>query len=504
MDPDMGKACSLLGSVLHQIRGGVRYWASSSTEIEVLAEVFAFILHFLNVQGNQFGKMLRDGDLSHGLLVLRRCDKILSLDFVLHAYGLGDIQIRLFPVMEVIDLKGVGLSSSEPCIEKKADDEDNEQDAEFFQQFLRARYATGLRKTEKGAKDEDYEKIGSEFHQWVFEHRAGMGLHESKDVVHFILNTLPFYTGIYEKLVSYEAHLTPGFEDLYYNRTCKGISYQDMLIKASIQEGDSGEEIEKKIKLVSFFIDRYTMERLFEYKKANWNTVKSFVFNLMVEMRDMDSKELAIRLIQASQQAERSVYISFKSVAKYRLYTMNKWFVHFALARFTAYFDGLLGYGSTFLSYMNQDKKAGKTYDIEHIVANNYDLYGANYQSQEEFDEYRNRLGGLILLTFDKNRSLQDEPASDKIEKSYIQDNSIARSLNPHFYENNPAFNKLSDKFGIHSYNSMEKEGIEERSKVYADMAEAIWSLGKFKEIVGNWTQESDHRLLLPNQRDEI
>ena len=377
---------------------------------------------------------------------------------------------------------------------RKPDDPDNHQDSEFFQQLLRAKYAEKIRGAKKGAEDQDYEKIGSEFHQWVFMNRAKMGLEKSEDVVYFVLHTLPFYAGVYRRLVSYETALTPGFEELYYNGARKGISYQDMLILSTINERDSEEEIEKKIKLVSIFLDRYTTERLFAYKKTNWNTVKFFVFNWMLKIRGKGSKEVAILLIQASKEAERNVGISFGSVRTYRLYVMNRWFVKLVLARFTAYLDELLGFGNSFGLLMNDDKKKGKTYDIEHIVADKYSLYGSDYKDEEEFESYRNRIGDLILLCFDKNRSLQDDPAGEKIEKAYIQDNSVARSLNPHFYENNPSFGRLQNNFGIHSYAGMEKSDIEERSMVYQRMAEAIWSLNRLKEIPDNWTQEDEER----------
>lgn len=385
---------------------------------------------------------------------------------------------------------------------RKPDDPDNQQDTEFFQQFLRAKYAQTQRETKANAVDADYEKIGSELHQWVFDNRSAIRLQKSSEVVDFIEKTLPFYFSVYKRIVSLCNNLTSGFECLYYNAK-KDISYQNMLILASIEDGDSVEEIERKFKLISFFVDRYTNERLFSFKKTNWNTNKYFLFRLMKDLRGKDSKQIAVLLIKSSLDAEKSVGISFDNVHKFHLNGTNKWFVKHVLGRFTAYFDRLLGEGETFQSYMNLDKKQGKTYDIEHILADKFTFYGSNFASEEEFEDYRNRIGNLILLTFDKNRSYQDNPVSEKI-KHYYSDNNLAKSLNPLFPEHQPAFKKMKDNFGIHPYDKMEKPEIDERSLTYENMAKTIWSLDHLKKIAGSWTEEDEAEAFEPKRSPVI
>src|SRR5699024_6558429 len=70
----------------------------------------------------------------------------------------------------------------------------DEEDADFFKNWLRARYAMTIRPGKKGAENKDYERIGSEFHRWVRDHRADLGLNDSGSFVRFVKRDLDFYS----------------------------------------------------------------------------------------------------------------------------------------------------------------------------------------------------------------------------------------------------------------------------------------------------------------------
>src|SRR5690625_6578854 len=82
------------------------------------------------------------------------------------------------------------------------------------------------------------------------------------------------------------------------------------------------------------------------------------------------------------------------------------------------------------------------------------------FESYEQFIDYREALGALVLLPKDKNRSLQDMPYSDKVRK-YASENILARSLNEECYKNNPSFLRFIEEYGL-DFRSLDKFGPEE------------------------------------------
>ena len=373
------------------------------------------------------------------------------------------------------------------------DDPDNKMDIEFFQNFLRAKYSNTIRETKKGAEDKDYELLGSGFHEWMFQHASEIGLIKDSDYRDFIVSKVPFFSKLYARLVGYSTKLTEGFEDIYYN-AANEIGYQFMMIMAAVSENDSADEVDRKIKIVSYFLDYFASERRFNWKKANWNTNKYLLFRLLKQMRGLSSNELGIMLAKELRKIETSQGYSFDGAHNLTLNNANGWFFLYFLARFSSKLDVLMGKANSFPAYMNRDKKKGIVYDREHILADHFDLYGQSFADEREFQYYRSRLGNLILLDSSINRSYNDEDVPSKI-KHYIKDNAFAASLNPDFYEKNPSFLRISSTFGFKPYTSMGKTDIEDRSLFYENLAKSIWNLGTLKSLCGGWSEEIDEEI---------
>ena len=62
--------------------------------------------------------------------------------------------------------------------------------ADFMKSWLRTQYAVRIRERRKGAKPEDFERIGSEFHRWVRDNRTRLNLRESDQFRHFVATIL--------------------------------------------------------------------------------------------------------------------------------------------------------------------------------------------------------------------------------------------------------------------------------------------------------------------------
>jgi Protein of unknown function (DUF1524) len=111
--------------------------------------------------------------------------------------------------------------------------------------------------------------------------------------------------------------------------------------------------------------------------------------------------------------------------------------------------------------------------------------YRAEFTHETDFDEYRNRLGGLLLLPKIFNASYNDWPYSKKLPK-YLEQNLLAQSLNPDAYDRNPPLKKLKEAglpFGGHK--EFRKIDIEARQKLYVAIAKQVWNPNRLNEAVG-------------------
>jgi hypothetical protein len=106
------------------------------------------------------------------------------------------------------------------------------------------------------------------------------------------------------------------------------------------------------------------------------------------------------------------------------------------------------------------------------------------FSSEEEFERYRNLLGALLILPSDINRSLQNKPFDQKLDK-YKEENLLAQSLQDGYYQNNPRFVRFNERLDMvfKPYSDFNKTAIQERQQLYQKLAEKIWSVDAFDEI---------------------
>ena len=67
-----------------------------------------------------------------------------------------------------------------------------ESEADFFKAWLRAKYAQDIRERKKGAKPEDFDLIGTEYHRWVRAKDDLIGLNASDDFNRWVRQDLRF------------------------------------------------------------------------------------------------------------------------------------------------------------------------------------------------------------------------------------------------------------------------------------------------------------------------
>lgn len=360
----------------------------------------------------------------------------------------------------------------------------NTADVEFISVWLRGNYARTLRENKKDSEDKDYEQLGEKFYEWVRKNaKTGMGLKTSSDFKDFILKEMTQVAEVYSRIKKYSQVFTEGYESVFYNAN-RDLNYQTLLIISSIDRNDSADIVNQKIKLVSRFVDIFASNKILNYKKANFNTNKVTLFKVLVNIRNQNVKDIAIILTKALK-ASYGGWANFDKL-NYENRFFKRYALHF-LARFTSFINEGMGNPSEFDKYVNRSTK--NPYDIEHILPDAYDDYENDFKDEDEFNSERQKIGDLIILTKDRNRSYQDMTYSKKVAL-YTRDNVLAQAMNVVTYKNNPHFIPLANKYGIKPYDKVNKTVINERADAYIAIAKDIWDISSLEKSVGGWTDE--------------
>ena len=354
-------------------------------------------------------------------------------------------------------------------------------DADFIKNWLRAQYAETIREGKKDAENKDFDIIGTTFHKWVRENKSVMGLNSSADFEKFILKNFRMYADIYIRLKEYSRKFNKDYEYVFYNAD-RGFTLQYQIILSAIKSDDTQDVINKKIKMVSCFIDQFISIRIFNFKTVDYSSIKYTVFNITKMIRNKDIQELAALLKD---------YISdmgytLDGIDGLYLNQFTRRYMLHILSRMTYYLEEQSGINSNFADYVNREQK--NPYDIEHIWADDYTQgnHQVDFSTEEEFKDFRNRFGGLLILPKDKNRSLQDMEYSKKVIK-YDSENLLARTLNQNCYQNNPLFLRFMNntQLPFKPYVLFNKVEFIERQSLYKEICKKIWDVNKI-DVLAN------------------
>lgn len=374
----------------------------------------------------------------------------------------------------------------------------NTEDVEFISVWLRAKYAETLREGKRGASDEDFELLGEKFHTWVRDNATTkMKLQKSNDYKDFVMIEMTRATDLFLRIKKYGETLTAGYEDVFYNAN-RDLNYQTMMIIAAVANDDDDDTVTRKIQMVSKFIDIFASIRIFNFKKVNWNTNKYLLFKVMKDIRNKECKTIGKVLVRAL----RRMDVSIDGITRFRLNQFSGRYMLHILARFTSFVNIRMGNPSQFDTYVDR-QMPGNTYDIEHILPDDFDSYSDEFDDANDFQDSRQMFGNLIILTRDKNRSYQAMKYSDKV-KIYTGDNILARALSDVAYSHNPQFLPLAKEYGFAPIAKFTKSSIADRAKIYLQMASDIWNPDDIKKLAGGWDDEEEKEFFKNDKSSEF
>jgi len=352
---------------------------------------------------------------------------------------------------------------------------DKEEPANAVKAWLRSQYADSIRERKKGAKAGDFDRLGTEFHRWVRENEKRIGLSKSPDFVRFVERDFQFYSDQYERLQRASLESQNNLETVYANAWLE-FTLQYPLLLAPLRTSDDDSTKLRKIQIVAGFLDILLARRLWNFRSIAYSTVQYTMFLVMRDIRGKSVDQLGTILRKRLSDEEEN----FDTNPTLALHQQNRYTLKWLLARMTDYVGVRGGLLSRFDEYMAEGKKG---YEVEHIWADHWEQHKDEFTNESDFDEYRNRLGGLLLLPKTFNASYGDLPYSKKMPH-YLKQNVLAQSLNPSAYDRNPPLKKaIQSGLPFKGYSEFGKAQIEARQKLYVAIAKQVWNPDKLKEV---------------------
>ena len=351
-----------------------------------------------------------------------------------------------------------------------------EEDADAIKAWLRSQHAQKIRERKKGAKPEDFDLIGTEFHRWVRDQEKALGLKNSADFARFIERDFAFYTRQYVRLRLAGWEMTDPLESVFYNAQ-NNFTLQYTVLLAPLKLDEPEKDIIRKLRVVAAYLDILIARRVWNFRAIDYSTMQYAMFVVMKEIRGLSASKLADVLTKRLGDEEET----FSSNDRFRLHGMNRRQIHRLLARMTDYLETKCGMASHYAEYVTG--RGQKAYEVEHIWANHPEWHKDEFDHPSDFEDYRNRIGGLLLLPKSFNASYGDLPYQKK-RKHYLKQNLLAQTLHEDAYQNNPGLKRFLKETGLkfQPHEDFKKEELDQRSTLYLRLAELIWNPVRLRE----------------------
>lgn len=351
-----------------------------------------------------------------------------------------------------------------------------EEDADGIKAWLRSQHAETIRERKLGAEPRDFDLIGTEFHRWVRDHEEALALRKSADFARFIEEDFAFYGHWYAEIRKAAERQTKGLEAIHFCAQ-NNFTLQYPVLLAPLRRADSELAILRKLRVVSAYLDILITRRIWNWRSIDYSTMQYAMFLTMRDVRGLDAGALATFLgerLAAEQE-------TFAANDRFRLHGTNGRQIHRLLARMTDYLETRSERPSRYHEYIQRRGKKG--FEIEHVWADHPERHADEFAHPSDFAEYRNRIGGLLLLPKSFNAAYGDMEYGKK-RKHYLKQNLLAQSLHEDAYALDPGFRRFVRDSGLpfKAHEEFKKADLDARQDLYRRLAEVIWSPDRLAE----------------------
>ena len=360
-----------------------------------------------------------------------------------------------------------------------------ERDASAIKAWLRAQYANTIRERKAGSSDKDWELIGSAFHRWVRDNHARLNLGtEAKNLT--LMNTeFPFFAKAYGSILEASRTYKAGWEAVYYNAHNE-FTWQNTVLLAPLCITDDAETVRRKIAVTATYLDIWLMRRVVNYVRVGYSSTAYTMFLLCRDIRRKSLSELVdildTKLLEDEFSFDGIPSRGRTGILGLSINQFSRRYIAHLLARITSFVEVESGRTDKFDEYV--DRTRTNPSDIEHIAANKYAQYQTEFSTEQDFQDWRNHIGGLLLLPADVNRSFQDKPFDQK-SPYYGSQNFYAASLTASAYQHQPQFAAFRTRTGLpfKPYSTFGKTQQAERRGLVLALAHQVWSPERLKQI---------------------
>ena len=285
----------------------------------------------------------------------------------------------------------------------------------------------------------------------------------------FIERDFAFYSNQYYRLRLASRELTPGLECVYYNAQ-NNFTLQYPVLLAPLRVEDTEEDILSKIRITATYLDILIHRRIWNLQEIAQRSMADPMFAVMHAIRGAGIGKLSDMLYK---RLELESY-SFANNRLFQLQNGKRRKIFLILARMTDYVGVQSGEVTQYVDYLRSGKNR---YEIEHIWANHFKYHTDEFSHESEFQAYRNRIGGLLLLPKSDNASSGDDPYDKKLGV-YSGQNLLAKSLLEQTYTNNPGFRRFREDSGLDfkPHREFKRADLDARQNLYLRLAEQIWN----------------------------
>ncbi|MFZ4671685.1 MAG: DUF262 domain-containing protein [Flavobacterium sp.] len=364
----------------------------------------------------------------------------------------------------------------ETQIEKIEKNGENEID-EFFGFYFRSKFSDNA---------EQYSKLDkTRYHKTIFmeEYDQKIGLKNNEEKARlFVEKTLPYFSNIYIEMLKYYHDYNKNYESVYFNKL-NDMDGQFVLTLSSIELDDTMRD--EKLKLIPKYFDKFfTLCNLTNSYKSNEFNTNVISLSIAIRNSALDIAKIGFDnqlLTVVKKKYDRD---TLDEAFKYEFFRnigyndFGRTFLRYYFARIDHYisdFSNESEYGSYY--QLVAQTQGANVYHIEHIITNNEENLKL-FKDEEEFNQQRNRLGGLLLLKGKDNQSSGDELYEDKLKTYNVVGTYYARTLLPDMYHKKVAFKKFitDNNLNFKSYATYGKDEIEERHNLLYELTKRIWN----------------------------
>lgn len=358
----------------------------------------------------------------------------------------------------------------------------NQMEDVFFTDYLKSKFVfkrnTALEKP-----------IMNSYHRYIFDYNdiadklafRRTDKNHNANIKRFISEDLDYYSKLYSMIYNSED------EYVVYNLYINDLSGLYQNIMAACKVNDPLED--EKIKRIAKEADRLWVLLVLNgvYDSNEFQNV-SYKLNDLLHDKDVSEyrtiyNDLIIDTIKSKRNLSGDIsLLDFNNFLQKNYTNTNTRFLRYLFARIEKFIceqthqtmQNDVRYISTKTGY-----KTG--YQIEHILSHN-DTNRNYFASDEEFEDRRNLLGGLLLLKGTDNISSGNEEYKDKL-KTYSNELVWGHSLCSDFYHTNKDFNtfntnfkaKTKTEYGFKPYTIFDQPALMERCHLLYELIKVIW-----------------------------